>query len=213
VAQEEASQAIYQFHILLLKISPAIWRRVLVSSGQSLADFHDTLQIVMGWDDSHLHRFLIHGRAYGIARDGVSGFVMTPSRSGSGICISGSKSVFCMNMIFTPAGNTRFAWSERSPLIPLKPTRCALVERVRLPRTGAMTRLPISNNSSIFPSGILVVVFSKLLRMKKRGWVITRRKRLPCSTGCKRRPLIVRQRIAVSPFSPQVRSVGERRRK
>jgi len=42
VAKEEASPAIYQFHILLLKISPAIWRRVLVPSDQSLADFHDT---------------------------------------------------------------------------------------------------------------------------------------------------------------------------
>jgi Plasmid pRiA4b ORF-3-like protein len=80
VAQEEASQAIYQFHILLLKISPAIWRRVLVSSDQNLADFHDTLQILMGWDDSHLHRFLIHGRAYGIARDGGLWFRDDPKR-------------------------------------------------------------------------------------------------------------------------------------
>ena len=47
VAKEEASRAIYQFHILLLKISPAIWRRMLVPSDQSLADFHDTLQIVI----------------------------------------------------------------------------------------------------------------------------------------------------------------------
>jgi hypothetical protein len=69
MAQEEARE-VYQFHLLLLKISPAIWRRVLVPSDQNLADFHDTLQILMGWDDSHLHRFLIHGRAYGIARDG-----------------------------------------------------------------------------------------------------------------------------------------------
>jgi len=80
VAKEEAPQAIYQLHILLLKISPAIWRRVLVSSDQSLADFHDTLQILMGWDDSHLHRFLIHGRAYGLARDGGLWFRDDPKR-------------------------------------------------------------------------------------------------------------------------------------
>lgn len=70
MAKEEALREVYQFHILLLKISPAIWRRVLVPSNQSLADFHATLQIVMDWDDTHLHRFLIHGKAYGIARSG-----------------------------------------------------------------------------------------------------------------------------------------------
>jgi Plasmid pRiA4b ORF-3-like protein len=70
LAKEEALREVYQFHILLLKISPAIWRRVLVPSDQSLADLHNTLQIVMGWDDTHLHRFLIHGKAYGISRDG-----------------------------------------------------------------------------------------------------------------------------------------------
>ena len=64
--KEKAARVVYQFHILLLKISPAIWRRVLVSSDQNLADFHDTLQIVMGWDNTHLHRFLIHCKAYGI---------------------------------------------------------------------------------------------------------------------------------------------------
>jgi Plasmid pRiA4b ORF-3-like protein len=70
MATEEAPRAIYQLHILLLKMSPAIWRRVLVPSDQSLADLHHTLQIVMGWDDTHLHRFLIHGKAHGISREG-----------------------------------------------------------------------------------------------------------------------------------------------
>jgi len=70
LAKEEAPRDVYQFHILLLKISPAIWRRVLVPSSQSLADFHATLQMVMGWDDTHLHRFLIHGKAHGVAKSG-----------------------------------------------------------------------------------------------------------------------------------------------
>lgn len=59
MAQEEARE-IYQLHILLLKISPAIWRCVLVPSDQSLADLHHVLQIVMGWDDSHLPRTSPH---------------------------------------------------------------------------------------------------------------------------------------------------------
>jgi hypothetical protein len=74
LAKEREPREIYQFHVLLLKISPAIWRRVLVPSDQSLADFHATLQMVMGWDDTHLHRFLIHGKAYGVARFGGLSF-------------------------------------------------------------------------------------------------------------------------------------------
>src|SRR6266852_6352933 len=79
MAQEEA-QEVYQLHILLLKISPAIWRRVLVPSDQSLADLHHTLQIVMGWDDTHLHRFLIHGKTHGISREGGLCFSSDPKQ-------------------------------------------------------------------------------------------------------------------------------------
>lgn len=79
MAQEEARE-VYQFHILLLKISPAIWRRVLVPSGQSLADLHHILQIVMSWDDSHLHRFLIHGKTHGISREGGLWFRSDPKQ-------------------------------------------------------------------------------------------------------------------------------------
>lgn len=77
---QEETREIYQLHILLLKISPAIWRRVLVPSDQSLADLHHTLQIAMGWDDSHLHRFLIHGRAHGISREGGLWFRSDPKQ-------------------------------------------------------------------------------------------------------------------------------------
>jgi hypothetical protein len=80
LAQEEASRVLYQFHILLLKMSPAIWRRVLVPSDQSLADLHHILQIVMGWDDTHLHRFLIHGKTHGLSREGGLWFRSDPKQ-------------------------------------------------------------------------------------------------------------------------------------
>jgi len=80
VEKVEASRTVYQLHILLLKISPAIWRRVLVPSDQSLADLHHTLQIVMGWDDTHLHRFLIHGKAHGISQEGGLWFRSDPKQ-------------------------------------------------------------------------------------------------------------------------------------
>ncbi len=69
----QAPVQIYQLHVLLLKISPAIWRRFLIRSDSTIADLHHTLQIVMGWEDEHLHQFTIHGMHYGIEHIGGRG--------------------------------------------------------------------------------------------------------------------------------------------
>jgi len=61
---------VYQLKVVLLSISPMIWRRLLVHSDSTIADLHYILQIVMGWTDSHLHQFTIHGKRYGIAQTG-----------------------------------------------------------------------------------------------------------------------------------------------
>src|SRR5215510_5572249 len=71
---------IYQIRIVLLGISPIIWRRLLVSSNLTIADLHETLQIVFGWSDDHLHRFLIHGKQYGVAYLGGPTFRDDPRR-------------------------------------------------------------------------------------------------------------------------------------
>jgi hypothetical protein len=55
---------IYQFKIALDYITPSIWRRFLVSSNITLDRLHDTIQIVMGWTNSHLHMFEINGQRY-----------------------------------------------------------------------------------------------------------------------------------------------------
>jgi hypothetical protein len=47
---------IYQFKVVLRGISPMIWRRLLLRSDHSIADLHYTIQIAMGWSDTHLHR-------------------------------------------------------------------------------------------------------------------------------------------------------------
>lgn len=56
---------IYQFKVTLDKTQPPIWRRFLVSSNDTLGKLHDILQIVMGWQDYHLHMFAIGGQHYG----------------------------------------------------------------------------------------------------------------------------------------------------
>ena len=50
---------VYQFKVVLRGISPMIWRRLLLRSDHSIADLHYTIQIAIGWSDSHVHR-LIH---------------------------------------------------------------------------------------------------------------------------------------------------------
>lgn len=42
-----ATPQVYQPHILLREISPATWRRVWVRADSTIADLHDTLQLVM----------------------------------------------------------------------------------------------------------------------------------------------------------------------
>jgi hypothetical protein len=55
----------YQFKVTLEGTDPPIWRRIQVPDC-TLESLHVILQIVMGWDDSHLHQFLIRGMYYGV---------------------------------------------------------------------------------------------------------------------------------------------------
>jgi hypothetical protein len=61
-----SSPAIYQLRVVLCGVSPLVWRRLLVSSETSLAELHAILQRAFDWSGEHLHRFLIHGTAYGV---------------------------------------------------------------------------------------------------------------------------------------------------
>lgn len=56
---------------LQIKISLAnshipIWRRFLITDDYRLDRFHQALQIIMGWWNSHLHEFEIEGRTFGM---------------------------------------------------------------------------------------------------------------------------------------------------
>jgi hypothetical protein len=61
---------IYQFKVVLRRVTPMIWRRLLVRSDSTIADLHHILQIGMGWTDSHLHRFHIYGKDFGLYQVG-----------------------------------------------------------------------------------------------------------------------------------------------
>ena len=57
---------IYQIKVTLRDSQPLIWRRIQVRSDITLAKLHRILQCVMGWEDAHLHRFVIQGECYGV---------------------------------------------------------------------------------------------------------------------------------------------------
>jgi len=57
--------SVYQLKITLSGSKPSIWRRVQVDSHIKLSKLHDIFQEVMGWEDSHLHQFIINKVRYG----------------------------------------------------------------------------------------------------------------------------------------------------
>jgi Plasmid pRiA4b ORF-3-like protein len=58
------SGAIYQFKVSLKESHPLIWRRIQVPDC-TLGELHEILQVVMGWEDCHLHQFIVRGEYYG----------------------------------------------------------------------------------------------------------------------------------------------------
>jgi hypothetical protein len=66
ILTEKKQPDIYQVKVTLDGIRPPIWRRILVTSDTALNKLHRILQVVMGWDDYHLHQFIINGIYYGI---------------------------------------------------------------------------------------------------------------------------------------------------
>jgi len=65
---------VYQLRVVLAGVSPLIWRQLLVPDETTIAGLHAVLQTAFGWGGEHLHRFVIHGRYYGIAYAGGPGF-------------------------------------------------------------------------------------------------------------------------------------------
>lgn len=61
MAATKQPASVHQLKVTLRDIRPPIWRRVQVSSNISLAALHDVLQVVMGWENAHLHQFEVGG--------------------------------------------------------------------------------------------------------------------------------------------------------
>jgi hypothetical protein len=55
---------VYQLKIVLSGIKPPIWRSIQVKNNITLPELHHIIQTVMGWQNYHLHSFLIQGVEY-----------------------------------------------------------------------------------------------------------------------------------------------------
>jgi len=57
---------IYQIKVTLRGSKPPIWRRIQVRSDITLAKLQRILEVVMGWEDYHLHQFTVGRTYYGV---------------------------------------------------------------------------------------------------------------------------------------------------
>jgi hypothetical protein len=148
----------YQLRVALRGIGPLIRRRPLVRGDSTVADLHHTLQITMGWSDTQLHRFLIHGRACGIARLGGRPSRMT--RRGSAWTPSSSAPASASPIRTTSATTGSITCASSRSAFPTRgaPIRSAPMGRGRHRRKAAAGRGPSSTcgnatRCSLLPSG------------------------------------------------------------
>ncbi len=59
------SEFIYQIKVTLKDSEPHIWRRIQVPGHITLYKLQRIMQMVMGWENAHLHEFVINGTSYG----------------------------------------------------------------------------------------------------------------------------------------------------
>jgi hypothetical protein len=64
-ASAVVQSGIYQLKVVLAGSKPPIWRRIQVPGRSTLAALHHVLQRTMGWDDDHLHEFVVGDVSYG----------------------------------------------------------------------------------------------------------------------------------------------------
>lgn len=58
------SDMLIQLKVILLEVGPTIWRRIQIKDC-SLRDLHEQIQLAMGWENCHMHQFIIDGEQIG----------------------------------------------------------------------------------------------------------------------------------------------------
>lgn len=66
--KQSAAEGLYQITVTLLDIHPPIWRRIQTPDC-TLETLHVVIQIAMGWENCHMHQFVVGKTCYGIPDD------------------------------------------------------------------------------------------------------------------------------------------------
>ncbi len=71
-----AQRVTYQLRVALRGSKPPIWRRILVPPSMALDRLHQVIQVVMGWDDYHLHMFVKDEQVYSVPSEWDDDFTL-----------------------------------------------------------------------------------------------------------------------------------------
>ena len=66
-------EKVYQLRISLSGSDPEIWRSMLVSGNETLGRLHLVIQDAMGWDNDHLHEFVMKDARYADSEAALEG--------------------------------------------------------------------------------------------------------------------------------------------
>jgi hypothetical protein len=66
VQKKPETVSVYQLKVTLDGIMPPIWRKIQVRGDASLFKLHKIIQAAMGWEDYHLHQFIVDEEYYAI---------------------------------------------------------------------------------------------------------------------------------------------------
>jgi hypothetical protein len=98
--------SLYQLKITLEDIRPFIWRRFVVPATIKLPRLHAVIQIVMGWEDCHMHLFKAGESMYGA--DPEPGGFSAPRQTSSFLTFSLNQKIGCdMNTTWETVGRKR----------------------------------------------------------------------------------------------------------
>jgi hypothetical protein len=67
--RQPTEMKMFTMKIELEGIEPPIWRRIQITSSQSLWSLHNVIQVAMGWTGGHMHEFIIKKVRYGQTDD------------------------------------------------------------------------------------------------------------------------------------------------
>ncbi len=110
----------HHLHIRLDNIEPAIERELIVPSGLNLGRLHLIIQAVMGWDNSHLHEFIV-GQGRNVRRFGPADtvsrsiFSITFSRASSSLSRI-STALSSISFAVLSSERVALAFSRRRPM-------------------------------------------------------------------------------------------------